>query len=368
MPHSTPLTREINVPIFRPVSPWTLLLATYLVLLAIGSLYPFSPWRADRTLDFEFLFAPWPARLTRTDILTNLLAYFPLGVFAANSFFRHRLTVVRWLMVCLGIALLSAGLETTQHFLPHRVSSNVDVFFNLLGGALGAAAAPLVSRRSRFMVNFVAFQRYWFQAGWLTHAGLILLGLWGISQLSLQAPGLVAGGMHGSFIPFWHEASVGKFRLDVMLIFALDLASVGLFGTALLQPHRPRGAALFGLMTGAIFSKFLAAAFLVKLSLLGRLLSLEAVLGLGLGFLAGWAVVRHSGGLASLKACATALSLLILVKLYHGIPFVTATGLMPNLATQPELLFNITGLAYLVAEAWPYLALGCVLALWERQS
>ena len=39
-----------------------------------------------------------------------------------------------------------------------------------------------------------------------------------------------------------------------------------------------------------------------------------------------------------------------------------------RLNTQPELLFNIGGVAYLVAELWPYLALGCTLALWEKEN
>jgi len=349
------------------LNPWILLLATYVALVVIGSLYPFT-WQAMRASGFSFLWARWPETVTRTDILTNIFAYFPLGLFTANGLFRHRLTVTRWLGVCLAIALLSASFEAAQLYVPHRISSNVDIVFNTLGAAIGAACAPLFSRRSRIMAGFIAFRRHWFQAGWLTHSGLILLGLWVLSQLSLQAPALVAGTLHTSFTPFWEKASVPQFKLGVALIFALDIACLGLFGAALLRPNRPRPAAVLVLMLLAILLKFLAAALLIKLALLTRLLSLEALFGFGLGMAGAWIAARWHTGHALFQTATAALCILILVELFHGVPFVTPAGHAPDLAIQPELLLNITGLAYLIAAAWPYLALGCLLALWDRSD
>ena len=333
----------------------------------MGSLYPFT-WQAMRISGWSFLWARWLGAITRTDILTNVFAYFPLGLFMANSLFRHRLTVTRWLGVCIAVGLLSAGFESAQLYVPHRVSSNVDIVFNTLGAAIGAACAPLFSRHSRFMAGFIAYRRFWFQPGWLTHSGLILLGLWVLSQLSLQAPALVAGELHTSFTPFWEAASIQEFKPDVALIFMLDIACLGLFGTILMRPNRRRPSATLGLMLLAILFKFLAAALLIKLPLLARLLSLETVLGLTLGVAAAWIAARWHTGHALFQAAAGALCLLILIKLFHGVSFVTPTGHAPDLAIQPELLLNITGLAFLVAEAWPYLALGCLLALWDRNN
>lgn len=349
------------------LNPWILLLATYLALVVIGSLYPFS-WQAMHAPGLSFLWARWPETVTRTDILTNIFAYFPLGLFTANGLFRHRLTVTRWLGVCLAIALLSAGFESAQLYVPHRIASNVDIAFNALGAAIGAACAPLFSRRSRVMAGFIAFRRHWFQPGWLAHSGLILLGLWVLSQLSLQAPALVAGTLHTSFTPFWEKTSVAQFKPGVALIFALDIACLGLFGAALLRPNRPRPAAVLVLMLLAILFKFLAAALLIKFSLLARLLSPEALLGFGLGLAGAWIAARWHTGHALFQAAAGALCILILIKLFHGVPFVTPAGRAPDLAIQPELLLNITGLAFLIAEAWPYLALGCLLALWDRNN
>ena len=333
----------------------------------MGSLYPFT-WQPMRAPGLAFLWARWPGTVTHTDILTNVFAYFPLGLFTANSVFRHRLTVARWLGVCVAIALLSTGFEAAQLHVPHRVASNVDIVFNALGAAIGAACAPLFSRRSRFMAAFIAFRRHWFQPGWLIHSGLILLGLWVLSQLSLQAPALVAGTLHTSFTPFWEKASVPQFKLDVALIFALDIACLGLFGAVLLRPNRPRPTAALVLMLVAILFKLLAAALLIKLSLLARLLSLETLFGFSLGVTGAWIATRWHTGHALFQAATGALCILILIKLFHGVPFVTPTGHAPDLAIQPELLLNITGLAFLIAEAWPYLALGCLLALWDRNN
>ena len=351
----------------RILNPWILLLVTYVALVVMGSLYPFT-WQAMRISGWSFLWARWPAVITRTDILTNVSAYFPLGLFLANSVFRHRLTVSRWLGVCLAVGLLSTSFECAQLYIPHRVASNVDIFFNTLGAALGAACAPLFSRHSHFMAGFIAYRRFWFQSGWLAYSGLILLGLWILSQVSLQAPALVAGELHTSFTPVWEAASRAQFKPDLLLIFMLDIAFVGLFGTILMRPNRRSSAATLVLMLMAILFKFLAAALLIKLSFLLRLLSLETLLGLGLGVAIALIAAHWHTGHALFQTAAGAVCLLILIKLFHGVAFLTPSGHAPDLAIQPELLLNITGLAFLVAEAWPYLALGCLLALWDRNN
>jgi VanZ family protein len=355
------------LPTQRILNPWILLLITYVALVIMGSLYPFI-WQPMRAPGLAFLWARWPEIVTRTDILTNLFAYFPLGLFMANSLFRHRHTVARWLVVCIVIGLFSASLEFAQLYVPSRFASNVDIVFNTLGAALGAACAPLFSRHSRFMADFVAYRRFWFQRGWLTHIGLILLGLWVLSQASLQAPGLLAGELHRSFIPFWEANSLQHFKPDVMLIFLLDICFIGLFGTLLMRPNRRSSAATLSLMLVAIVYKFFVAALLIKLSVLARLLSLEVVLGLSLGLLVAWIAARWHTGHALFQSAAATLCLLILIQLVHGVSFLTPSGHAADLALQPELLLNITGLAFLVSEAWPYLALGCLLALWDHKQ
>lgn len=352
----------------RTINFWMLLLATYCALLVSGSLYPLSQWQDARTFDPAFLWAPWPETITRTDLITNYFVYMPLGVFAARAFFRHRFTLNHWLMVCAFGAGLSLAMECAQLFVPQRVASNVDIAANTLGTAFGAAISPLFSARSGFLTRLAALRRHWFRPGWIINAGLILLGLWLLSQVNLQAPALVAGGLHLGFLPYWEPASLHQFKPITALIFALEIASLGLFISVLLRPDRRVLSGVIVLTLAAILLKFAAAALLVKFSVLARLLSLEALLGLGIGASATLALLYFRAGHSPYPLVAGVLCAFILIKLFHGVPFMTATGVTPDLAAKPQALLNITGVAYVVAEAWPYLALGCTMALWDDSS
>jgi VanZ family protein len=91
-------------------------------------------WRSGRILPRDVFFP--------SDALRNVLAYVPLGGLAFLSVpcaWRRR----TWtpVLVWLGCAALSAGLETTQMFLASRVSSKVDLACNGLGAAVGVAVA-----------------------------------------------------------------------------------------------------------------------------------------------------------------------------------------------------------------------------------
>jgi VanZ family protein len=355
----------ISTPNLRSI--WVLLLLTYSALLASGSLYPLSTWQGERMFDLSFLWAAWPHSISRIDLLTNLFIYVPFGILATRALFRRHYSLAHWLSICLLGAAFSTAMECLQLFVPSRVASNVDIITNSAGAALGAALAPLVSRRSLFFAWLVALRRHWFRPGWIVNLGLILLVLWLLAQFSLQKPGLVAGSLHGGFTPFW-ESSAAQFRPSLSLLFALDIASVSLFIATLLRPDQRLLPGAFGLAFGAIVFKFLAAALLIKLAFLVRLLSLEALLGIGLGASAALAFVYVRAGPPPYPLLAGVLSALILAKLTFGVPFLTATGHAPDLAARPELLFNIGGIAYLVSESWGYLALGCALALWERDD
>ena len=348
-------------------SVWVLLFLTYSALLASGSLYPIAAWQSDRVLDLSFLWAAWPRKITRIDLLTNLFVYAPFGILATRALFRRQYTLARWLSICFLGALFSTTLECLQLFVPNRVASNVDILTNTAGAAIGAALAPFFSTRSRLFALFVALRRHWFRPGWIVNLGLILLLLWVLAQFSLQKPGLVAGGLHGGFTPFW-ERGVAQFRPGVALLFALDIASLSLFIASLLRPDQRLKVGTLLFTVSAILLKFLVAALLIKLVFLVRLLSSETLLGLSVGAGSALAIIYFREKPPPYPLLASVLCALILAKLFQGAPFLTSTGQTPDLATQPELLFNIGGVAYLVAELWPYLALGCALALWEKEK
>ena len=351
----------------RPINAWSLLLFTYSALLVSGSLYPFTSWQNDRLLDLSFLWAAWPRKITRIDLLTNLFIYIPFGILAMRAIYHRQFSLTHWFNIFLLGAAFSATMECLQLLVPTRVASNTDILINSAGAAIGAALAPLVSRRSRLFAWLVALRRYWFRPGWVVNLGLILLVLWVLAQFSLQKPGLVAGSLHGGFTPFWENSSI-PFRPIVALLFALEIAGVSLFIARLLRPDQRLLPGALWFTLSAVLFKFLAAALLIKLIFLMRLFSLEALLGLSLGAGIALALVYFRNSPPPFPLLAGVLCAYILIKLITGTPFLTATGKTPDLATQPQVLFNIGGIAYLVAESWFYLALGCSLALWDREK
>jgi VanZ family protein len=87
------------------------------------------------------------ARLSRTDLLANLVAYVPiglLGVLAAGP----RRRVLSAMLVIAGAAALSLGLEVTQSCQSARVSSPYDWAANTCGATLGALAGLLATTRA----------------------------------------------------------------------------------------------------------------------------------------------------------------------------------------------------------------------------
>jgi len=52
----------------------------YLVLVVYASLTPWSGWRDIGIGAFAYLTAPWPERVTRFDVIVNVLGYVPFGL------------------------------------------------------------------------------------------------------------------------------------------------------------------------------------------------------------------------------------------------------------------------------------------------
>lgn len=330
--------------------------AVYTALIVYGSLYPFV-WRPPVEPLFSFLTLPWPRYLTRTDIATNVAAYLPLGFLLAGVLRARFSAVFAVLGAVLGGVFLSFGMETLQMFVPGRISSLADVATNGSGALLGGVLF-LVLRPETRLTHFVTeWRRRLFRSGTWVDAGLWLLGLWALSQLSLELPSLIAGNLKAGFTPFWKTLSnPALFRPQQSMVFMLEITSLGLFTATLIKPGLRTGPLLFWLLTTVVALKFLAAAVLLKFSVLARLLSLEVLSGFALGWLtlAATLVGRrhrpHFMAVAFLASFAAA-------KQISALANASSTGnLVVGLGPVTERMFNITGLAFLVSEIWPLLA------------
>src|SRR3954467_11894726 len=96
------------------------LTVAYLLRVGYASLYPFSDWRIPSYEAARFLFAGWPPYVVASDIVVNVLAYFPLGLLLTllGMGYLPRLSAMA---LGIGIAmLLSLAIEFAQAYVPTR--------------------------------------------------------------------------------------------------------------------------------------------------------------------------------------------------------------------------------------------------------
>jgi VanZ family protein len=344
-----------------PTSPprLALYLALAYALLAIyGSLHPFTDWRDTGSSPIDFLFAGWSRYITGFDLAVNVLAYLPLGLFwfvALRPRWGGRRAALAAL--CIGTAI-SLAMEMLQNYLPSRVPSNIDVACNALGTLLGATlglrwGAALVdggrlhALRQRLVLH-----------GGTGDAGLMLVGLWLLTQLNPET--LLFG--NGDL----------RILLDLPAPLTYNATRFTEFETLVVGAHTLAAALLAGGLCRV--DRRVAVALL----LLGALVAKSFVLALSLGGARGfaWATPGSLAGLAmgtglwltSLQASArlqraiAALALLIatvLVNLAPENPYIVNTWHTWN----PGQFLNFLGLTKLASTLWPFLALTWLMLL-----
>ncbi len=325
-------------------------IALYALFLAVGSLYPFSGWTPLQDWSASFLTDAWPRYITRTDLATNLLVYVPLGYALArwNAQPGHGARGV--LTGALAGLALSLLLESSQQLLPGRIASNLDMLVNGLGALTGALLALHHRRWLRAGRALLRWRHRWFQAGVPTHIGLGLLLLWFLAQfVLLPFPGLGWLDLHLRPIDM-PPGGLDQINLPWFAAVFLEIAALGAFTANLLRPGRYVSAMLL-LVVLAFVMKLLAATILLKLKVVGGVLSLETLAAFLLAF---WFLLNP---LVSRRRKHVALLLLLAIPLLR-------LGLAHPHWWPAVSLLNIVGLAKAVAALWPLLALGILMAGW----
>ena len=344
------------------VSPLPRYLAlAYVGLVVYASLHPFAGWRDPGISPFTFLDAGWPRWWTGFDLTVNVLAYVPLGYLLALSLSRRP---GRWLPALLGALLtatISLCLEATQSWLPSRVPSNLDLGCNALGGTLGALAAYLGGARA--LAWLAATERRLVAP--IPHAdlGLILLGLWLLTQLSPETLLFGAGDLRQllELTPAIAYAPPSFFAMEAAII-ACNTLAIGLIARTLLADRGSSWAVLAMFFLFALTVRALAAGVLVgprdTMSWLTPGAGLGLILGatllaLGLFVPAAWRVAL--AGLALMAGT-------VLVNLAPANPYSSAA----LAAWRQGHFLNFNGLTRLVASLWPFLALPYLMLLGRR--
>jgi VanZ family protein len=343
----------------------------YGLAIAYASLQPFAPWMAPAADAPFWLLTRGPLRWTRYDILINVIAYLPFGLFV-SLLPRRASPLSRASLALLAGLALSFAMETLQAFLPPRDATLVDLTANTAGAFIGGFfGASLV--RAHGLRRFLSAARHQvFLDGTLGDIGVALLALWLVAQIN---PGIALFSVH--FEPDATVTAVSTTAPDAngpdharLLVesaeTALQLVGVGLFVALLLRDRRFIGGAVLLLVGAALLAKGITAMLVLKPA------AWEAWLkpGVTLGLAAGLLVLLFTVFLprpVQVAACATAaLASLLLPLLGAGVPSPrTPLSLFDWRYGQ---LLNFNGLTQSVLMLWPLAVAAWLFALAGRPA
>jgi VanZ family protein len=330
-------------------------------MLVYGTLFPLSHWQAPATSPFHLMMQKGLANASRSDILTNLLIYLPLGALLMHSLPARLHPAGKILMVTLSSALLSLVLEYFQAYLPGRVPSAGDWLLNTCGGCAGALLSLTLLANTAPGARLNRIRDRYFYPGPLTNLGLLTLGFWALSQLSPMVPSLDLGNLRQGLKPLWFTLQrSSSFEWIRLAEYSLGIAALGLISSTLWRVR------YFALVH---FSGFACLVLLLKIPVVGRQISLESILGLiaGLGVTAllqrspyrlklPLAVIALCGAVIAAGVYAPNAANTVAMHLYafNWVPF------------RSHLTNDIIGIIDILGSVWPFLALSYIALLATR--
>lgn len=329
--------------------------ALYVGLLAYGTLYPLRGWHVPATALADLFIRSLTAHASRADLLTNVLVYIPYGLLVGLGLYTARRYLPRFCLIVASGLLLSLGLESLQALVPGRTPSLLDIGLNTLGTALGAGLPPLLSEQSRLGRYLADHRRRWFVARPTTELGLAVLILWVLGQLSPLVPSIDLGNLREGLAPLrlaWQD--LARIDLGQMVAYALAILALGLIARDLWRGRL--------LSFVPVFLLFILTVLALKVPIVTRQLSLEALFGASIGWLL-------TLGLAPLRERWRLFLTAAVLALAHA-----AEQLRPVLDPQAGLhpfawtLFeaqtlSLSGLTDILSAAWPFVA---AVYLWRR--
>ena len=330
------------------------LYAAYALLIIYASLHPFTGWRDNGVLAFAFLVAPLPRYVTAFDVIANVLAYAPLGFLGALALF----PAVRGARAVIAAAVfagaLSMSLELLQNYLPARFASNLDLAANAAGGLIGAMLGQAYSGRLLRNAGLHALRYRLFRPGGRIDLGLVLIGLWLVSQLN---PGTMLFGT-GDLRELLQSPSGALHTPDVFIRFEAGVAgantvAVGLLAAALVERDQPVRLLVIVLLAGAFLARTFAFGLLFSAQDMLAWVTPGAMFGVAAGtLLTIIASALPRAGRLVLSAVAL-MAATALVNVAPGNPYLIA-----SLAVWKQGHFlNFNGLTRIVSAVWPFCAL-----------
>lgn len=251
-----------------------------LFIVVYATLLPFAGWRVPDEFSWAGLVRPYQTEL---DLILNIAAYVPLGLFLAalsmQAGWRHAL-----LKAALLASALSFTLEALQLLLPGRVAALHDWLANSAGGLVGAAIAVSTQGR-RLGGRLSALRERWLAAGDSAEWGALLLLVWLVAQSNPAVPFFEAGQLANELTRDWQAADPGVWALLPQVIaIALNVCGFGLFLAVWVHPRIFAAVPALLALAAGLMVKFLAAGLMLKAPLLESWLGPASALGLIAGY------------------------------------------------------------------------------------
>ncbi|OGA07181.1 MAG: hypothetical protein A3H33_02305 [Betaproteobacteria bacterium RIFCSPLOWO2_02_FULL_65_20] len=330
------------------------LYAAYALLIVYASLHPFTGWRDNGVLLLAFLTAPLPRYVTAFDVVANILAYAPLGFLGVLALFPALRGARAVIAAALFAVALSMSLEVLQNYLPARFASNLDLAANAAGGLVGAMFGAAYAGRLLRGEGLHALRYRLFRPGGRIDLGLVLIGLWLVSQFNpttmlfgtgdlreiLQGP---SGALHTPDVFIRFEAGVA----------GANTVAVGLLAAALVERDQPVRLLVIVLLAGAFLARTFAFGLLFSAQDMLAWVTPGAMFGVAAGtLLTIIASALPRAGRLVLSAVAL-MAATALVNVAPGNPYLIA-----SLAVWKQGHFlNFNGLTRIVSAVWPFCAL-----------
>jgi len=337
-----------------------ILFAVFAALTVYASLYPMEGWRDPGLSPFAYLTAPWPRHITRFDIAVNVLGYVPYGFLAAAAL-QPRLRGAAAFFAATGSALvLTLILEALQSYLPARIASNLDAMCNLLGAALGAAAAVRYAPKLLVEGPFARLRQSAFLPGGVVDLGLALMGLWLFIQLNPTTLLFGAGDLREFVGAREPRGERPEFFITIeALTAAANLTAASLLLSCLAAPGVALRAQIALLIGAALVVRTAAFAIVMRAENVFAWLTHGAQIGLAVGLVAAFLAVALPRGLRMILAALLIMAATVLVNLAPPNPYLAASLKV----WQQGHFLNFNGLTRLVSALWPFAALGYLMYL-----
>lgn len=336
------------------------LLLAYALLIIDASLYPFSGWRNQGVAPLAFLFAPLPRYVTTFDIAANVLAYAPLGFLALLALRPLSRATAAVVVATLASASLSLALEAIQTYLPSRIASNLDLAANAAGGLLGALAGAAFAKRLTHGAELHGLRHRIFISGGRIDLGLVLLGLWLVSQLNPET--LLFG--NGDLRVLLAGPSGAHYPPDLFIraeaaVAGANAVALGLFASCLIVRHQPVRLVMVALIAAALALRTLAFAMLFSPQEMLLWVTPGALFGVAVGTLLAIIVVALPRAARLALAGLALMAATVVVNIAPENPYLAASL---SVWRQGHFL-NFNGLTRFVSWIWPFAALGYLMLL-----